>query len=153
MIRIPLVIATLVASAPTSPDTFALECKGEIYQASVKDGEPSDLTVSMPDQIFVFSESSQSVLRAMPRRHEFETVCDIGGNGTRVAFSPETIKVEWESSPDWEARTSCKFELDRSEGKASLWTRFEWSKTRHSETEWRMECSPTHVPNYPQEEQ
>ena len=150
--RALLLFGGLVASAPTAPDTVAMACVGETYRAAVSNGISSEKTFSLPDQIFVFSESSSTVLRAMPRRQEFENVCDIDASGAQIVFSPERIIVDWESSPDWDTRSSCKFLFDRSTGVASYSTQFEWSRSRRSKSEWRMTCSPTPVPIYQKNE-
>jgi hypothetical protein len=146
-----LFTSTLVLSAPTAPDTFAVACQGDILQTSVRFGESSVETFALPDQIFVFSESEATVLRAMPLRHEFENVCAIQDNGRVIEFTAEAVLVDWASSEDWEAKTTCQFAFNRSQGTASLTTRFEWSEHRNSQSEWRMSCLPTPVPVYERE--
>jgi len=150
MIRSAVIVASLVSSAPTATDAFAIACKGEIFREAVNFGLAESQKFDLPDQIFVFSESSNAILRAMPVRHEYERVCDIDGTGAQIEFAPDLIRSEWQSSPDWEARTSCRFEFNRTDGTASLWMQFEWSEARRSETEWRMSCTSAPVPSFDQ---
>lgn len=150
--KVLLFTTALVASAPTAPDTFAVECRGETFHTSVGDGKTDSQIFDLPDQIFVFSESSNIALRAMPRRSEFENICAIGSSGKVMEFSPEAIRVSWASPDGWEAATRCEFVFDRSEATATMRLSFTWSETRRTEGEWRMTCTPTQVPIYNQEE-
>lgn len=137
---------SLVANAPTASDTFAIACNGEIFSTTVEDGKVITDKSSLPDQIFVFSENSEVALRAMPRRKEFEKLCEIGSSAKEIDFSPDMIRVYWTSGSDWKTKTTCEFKFNRSEGMATLRTKFEWSDFHHNESEWRMICTPTQIP-------
>ena len=150
--KLILVALSLVASAPTAPDTFAIACSGETFSNEVQDGKITEKKFSLPDQIFVFSESAKVALRAMPRRQEFENLCEIGPVGKEVEFSTGMIRVNWVGPSDWEAKTTCEFNFDRVDNKATMRTKIEWSNSHHRESEWRMICKPTQIPVFDPEE-
>ncbi|HMS21479.1 hypothetical protein [uncultured Sphingorhabdus sp.] len=147
-----MLASSLVASAPTSSDTFAIACSGAIFNTSLRDGKTTETKFSLPDQIFVFSEMSNVALRAMPRRQEFENICEIGAIGKKLDFSSDLIRTYWVSPTGWDAETTCEFKFNRTNNSATLRTKFEWSSSTQSESEWRMACAPTEVPIFDIEE-
>jgi len=144
--KVLLYASALVASAPSASDSFAIACSGDTLHTSVRDGVVKHQTFELPDQTFVISESTGTVLRAMPLRSEFETVCDIGSKGQMLEFSEGTTRAYGEGDPDWDTTTSCEFIFDKSNGSATMTARFEFSSSRRSEGVWRMNCSAAAVP-------
>lgn len=147
-----LFVTSLIVSAPSASDTFAIVCNGETFSTSVKNGEVVKEKYILPDQIFVFSESSEVALRAMPIGKAFENLCEIESSGKELNFSPDKIRVYWISPSDWDAITTCEFKFDRANSVATMRTKFEWSAVHHRESEWRMDCTPTQIPVYDLEE-
>lgn len=141
-----LLISSLVASAPAASDTFAIACSGDTLSVSVVNGTPATEIFDLSDQVFVFSESAKSALRALPPMETFESLCAIDTEGRELEFSADGIRIFWTSPAGWDAKTTCEFTFDRTTSAASMRTTFDWSDRNRSQSDWRMTCTPTQIP-------